>query len=173
MGLRGLERALRHVARGSGVVDRADFDTVLGFCGVTLGDSEVSAIFSALDKGQGTIDNEELVGLLRPALSSLQEQAVMEVFDALEDPTFKTGAVDVDEVLSRYRPGRHPRVVNGEISEGEALRELQDGLDNVKQGAVMAKDMLDHYADIVAGYGLGDDALISILRATWGMGSRH
>jgi len=173
MGLRGLERALRHVSRGSGLVDRTDLDTVLGFCGVALGDSEVSTIFSALDKGQGTVSSEELVGMLRPALSNLQEQAVIEVFDALEDPTFKTGAVDLDEVLSRYRPGRHPRVVNGEISEGEALRELQDGLENVKQGAVMAKDLLDHYADIVAGYALGDDALISILRATWGMGSRH
>ena len=173
MGLRGLERALKHVSRGSGAVDRADIDTVLGFCGVSLGDSDVNAIFSSLDRGQGTVQNEELVATLRPPLSRMQEQAVLEVFDALEDPTFKTGAVDLRDVVSRYRAGRHPRVVSGEISEGEALRELQDGLENVKQGAVMAQDMLDHYADVVAGYGLGDDAFISVLRATWGMGSRH
>ena len=41
------------------------------------------------------------------------------------------------------------------------------------QGVVMGKDLVDHYADIVAGYGLGDNALVSLLRATWGMGSRH
>ena len=98
---------------------------------------------------------------------------MLEVFAALEDPTFTTGAVDLNAVIARYRPGRHPRVATGEISESEALRALQDGLENVKQGAVMAKDMLEHYSDVVAGYGLGDDALISVLRATWGMGSRH
>ena len=173
MGVRGLQRALDHVSRGSGAVDRADLDTVLGFCGVTLGDNEVSTIFNALDRGQGTIDNFELVAALRPPLTRVQEQAVLEVFDALEDPTFKTGAVDLNDVIARYRPGRHPRVATGEISESEALRELQDGLENVKQGAVMAKDLLEHYSDVVAGYGLGDDALISVLRATWGMGSRH
>jgi Ca2+-binding EF-hand superfamily protein len=173
MGVRGLQRALEHVSRGSGAVDRADLDTVLGFCGITLGDKEVSTIFNALDRGQGTIDNLELIATLRPPLSRVQEQAVLEVFDALEDPTFKTGAVDLNDVIARYRPGRHPRVATGEISESEALRELQDGLENVKQGAVMAKDMLEHYSDVVAGYGLGDDALISVLRATWGMGSRH
>ena len=172
-GLRGLQRALTHVSRGSGAVDRTDLDTVLGFCGVALGDGDVSTIFNALDRGQGTIDNSQLVGSLRPPLSQTQEQAVMEVFDALEDPTFKTGAVDVRDVVSRYRPGLHPRVANGEISEGEALRELQDGLENVKQGAVMVTDLLEHYADLVAGYGLSDDGLISVLRATWGMGSRH
>lgn len=173
MGVRGLERALRHISRGSDVVDRSELDTVLGFCGVTLTEAEVSAIFNSFDHGQGVIDNKELVGSLRPPLSSQQEQAVLEVFEALEDPTFKTGAVDVRDVISRYRPGRHPMVLSGDISEGEALRELQDGLETVKQGAVMARDLLEHYADIVAGYGLSDDALVALLRATWGMGSRH
>jgi Ca2+-binding EF-hand superfamily protein len=172
-GLQGLQRALAHVSRGSGAVDRADLETVLGFCGVGVGDSDVSAIFAELSRGRHTIDNEELVAALRPPLSRVQAQAVVEVFDALEDPTFKTGAVEVRDVIARYRAGRHPRVVSGEISEGEAVRELQDGLENVKQGAVMVQDLLQHYADVVAGYGLSDDALITLLRATWGMGSRH
>ena len=70
------------------------------------------------------------------------------------------------------------------------MRELKESLENVcihthmhahahmhmhmhTQGVVMGKDLLDHYADIVAGYSLGDNALVSLLRATWGMGSRH
>ena len=39
MGVRGLERALKHISRGSGAVDRADLDTVLGVCGVLRSDS--------------------------------------------------------------------------------------------------------------------------------------
>eukprot|EP00961_Rhodomonas_salina_P198338 2675898-Rhodomonas_salina.1 len=100
------------------------------------------------------------------------EAAVREVFDTLEDPTFKTGAVEMEEVLARYRPGRHPRVMEGQMTEGDAARELEDGLEGV-QGAVMAKDLLAFYADVVAGYQLDANQLSDMLRGTWGLSGRN
>ena len=53
---------------------------MLGFCGVSLSEGDVTAIFSAFDRGEGTIDNAELVAALRPPLSAQQQQAVLEVY---------------------------------------------------------------------------------------------
>jgi hypothetical protein len=58
------------------------------------------------------------------------------------------------------------------MSESEAMRELEDGLEGVN-GAVMAKDLINVYCDIVAGYRLGEDQLVDMLRATWGLSGRR
>ena len=39
--------------------------------------------------------------------------------------------------------------------------------------AVMARDLIDLYADIVAGYSLSPRGLLDLLAATWGLGARH
>jgi len=171
-GLRGLERAMQHISRGASVIDRADFDTVLGFCGVSLQDSEVSEVFRSMDRGDAVIECAELINALRVPLSPVQQAAVSDLFDILEDPTFRTGAVELEEVMSRYKPGRHPRVQSGEMSEGEAMRELEEGLEGVK-GAAMLKDLEALYSDIVQGYKLDDAQFIDLLRATWGLSSRR
>lgn len=56
------------------------------------------------------IESMDVVEGLRPRLSKAQERAVYAVFDTLEDPTFKTGAVEVADILKKYKPGRHPKV---------------------------------------------------------------
>lgn len=61
LGLKGLELGLEHISRGTGAVDSADLDTVLGFCGVTLGKEEASTIFLALDSCYAVIGCAELV----------------------------------------------------------------------------------------------------------------
>ena len=170
-GLRGLERALRHVSRGSGAVDRADLDTVLGFCGVSLPDEAVGEIFRALDGGDGLVRSADLCAELRPQLSPAAAAGVRQVFESLEDPTFRTGAVEVEEVLERYRAGRHPRVFGGEMTEAEARRELSEALEGLT--AVVEADLAAHYADVVAGYRLSDAELLELLRLTWGLGSRR
>jgi hypothetical protein len=170
-GLRGLERALQHVARGAGAVDRADFDTVLGFCGVSLPPDAVSEIFSALDGGDGRVRGSDLCAAVRPALSPAAAAGVRQVFESLEDPTFRTGAVEVEEVMERYRAGRHPRVFGGEMAEAEARRELAEALEGLS--AVVEGDLAAFYADVVAGYGLSDAELLELLRLTWGLGNRN
>ena len=166
-GLRGLQRAMAHIARGAGALDRADWDTVLSLCGVALEPAHAHALFAGLDRGEGVVSCGELVAALRPALAPEMEDAVAQVLDTFEDPAFKTvrprpslrpktplhpprpqppprppplrrptrarrrrqGAVDAQTLLGRFLPGRHPRVVAGELSEREARFELQDALD--------------------------------------------
>jgi len=170
-GLRGFERAMAHIARGSGKLDRADFDTVLTLCAVNLDREDAQTLFAGFDKGDGVVDCVELTRSLRPAMSPDMEAAVLEVFETLEDPTFKTGAVDVNDLLTRYQSNRHPKVVSGEMAEREARREVEDGLEGLQ--AVMARDLIDLYADIVAGYNLNSRGLLDLLAATWGLGARH
>lgn len=171
-GVRGLHRAMHHVSRGTGSIDRADFDTVLGFCGVAMPQEHVSAIFAQYDQGEGVVEAGTLVSGLRAQLTRAQERAVLAVFDSLEDPTYKTGAVEVNEVLKRYKPARHARVMNGDMTEAEAMRELEDALEGL-EGAVMAQDLLAFYSDVVSGYRLADEQLIELLRATWGLSGRR
>ena len=96
---------------------------------------------------------------------------VRQVFESLEDPTFRTGAVEVEEVMERYRAGRHPRVFGGEMAEAEARRELAEALEGLS--AVVEGDLAAYYADVVAGYGLSDAELLELLRLTWGLGNRN
>uniref|UniRef100_A0A7S1H024 DM10 domain-containing protein n=1 Tax=Hemiselmis andersenii TaxID=464988 RepID=A0A7S1H024_HEMAN len=171
-GVRGLARAMAHVSRGTGQIDRTDLDTVLGFCGVAMTPDAVNSLFARYDQGQGVVDASAMVQGLRVPLSRAQERAVLAVFETLEDPTFKTGAVEMHEVIKRYQPGRHPRVVSGDMSESEAMRELEDGLEGL-EGTVMAKDLVGFYCDVVAGYKLTDDQLTEMLRAMWGISGRR
>ena len=172
-GVRGLERAMQHVSRGTGSIDRTDLDTVLGFCGVSMPEELLTAVFSQLDKGDGIIESSELIACLRAPLSRGQEHAVLAVFDSLEDPTYKTGAVEIAEVLKRYKPARHAKVMHGDMSESEAMREIQDAFDGLPDGMLTERDLLSFYSDIVSGYKLTDSQLVELLRATWGLSGRR
>mmetsp|Transcript_28414 Transcript_28414/g.64421 ORF Transcript_28414/g.64421 Transcript_28414/m.64421 type:complete len:933 (-) Transcript_28414:35-2833(-) len=165
-GLRGLERAMSHISRGTGRLDREDVNTVMAYCGIAMGGGELDELFRRHEE-DGHVLCEELSRSLRPPLSFRQQDAVVNLFESLEDPTFRTGAIELEELLGRYRAARHPKVASGEISEGEAMRDLEDAMEEVR-GAVMLKDLLLYYADVVAGYQLNDEELVELLRATWG-----
>jgi hypothetical protein len=138
---------------------------------VSLPPDAVSDVFSSLDGGDGRVRSSDLCAALRPGLSPAAAAGVRQVFESLEDPTFRTGAVEVEEVMERYRAGRHPRVFGGEMAEAEARRELAEALEGLS--AVVEGDLAAYYADVVAGYGLSDSELLELLRLTWGLGNRN
>eukprot|EP00960_Hanusia_phi_P013806 404703-Hanusia_phi.AAC.1 len=129
---------MSHISRGTGRLDREDVNTVMAYCGIAMGGGELDELFRRHEE-DGHVLCEELSRSLRPPLSFRQQdvstpssslscpltassQAVVNLFESLEDPTFRTGAIELEELLGRYRAARHPKVASGEISEGEAMR---------------------------------------------------
>ncbi|EKX31040.1 hypothetical protein GUITHDRAFT_122752, partial [Guillardia theta CCMP2712] len=45
-GLRGLERAMSHISRGTRQLDREDLNTVMAYCGISMGADELEESFA-------------------------------------------------------------------------------------------------------------------------------
>jgi len=75
--------------------------------------------------------------------------------------------VTIEDILSIYDASQHPDVMDGKITEKEALGEFLDQFDTLeKDGIVTREEFLDYYRDVSASID-GDDYFELMIRNAW------
>lgn len=73
----------------------------------------------------------------------------------------------IEDILSIYDASQHPDVMDGKITEKEALGEFLDQFDTLeKDGIVTREEFLDYYRDVSASID-GDDYFELMIRNAW------
>merc|ERR1711916_232948 len=115
--------------------------------------------------GDGNVDFEEFLKVMRGKMSKRRRELVLLAFDILDID--KSGRVTTDELASHYDVTLHPDVVAGILTEEEALMEFSavwDGTD--RDGVVTRSEFLDYYADVSASIDT-DDYFELVIRNAW------
>ncbi|EKX31871.1 hypothetical protein GUITHDRAFT_121944 [Guillardia theta CCMP2712] len=150
---------MSHISRGTRQPDREDLNTVMAYCGISMGADELEEIFRRHEDG-GHVLCEDLSRSLRPPLTHRQHEAVVSLFESLEDPTFRTGAIELEELLGRYRAARHPKVVSGEMEEEEEQEQEQQQEQEQEQEKQEEQEDVEEQEEV-------HDSIPGILKMRW------
>ncbi|ETV93590.1 hypothetical protein H310_12585 [Aphanomyces invadans] len=166
-GLVGIQRALREWdSSGDGVLSKEELKNGLDDAGVEMNLQEVDHIMTLLDTSQnGFIRVDDLLKALRGQLSPSRQALVRDVYASLEAKC--SGHVTLTDLKTHYDAARQRHVVQGKVSERQALVDFLSSWDAIAHnGHVAWRDFEAYYESISASID-GDDQFERLLRDSW------
>jgi Ca2+-binding EF-hand superfamily protein len=156
----GLSRAFRMAAPSGGLTPEL-FSAVLADFGLGISDKELQLIFKSFDEdGNGRISYDEFMRELRGALTGERMSVVRRAFNAIDRGS--TGKVALDDLCRAYNAKADHRVLNGDLTSGEAIKEFMDTFDfNSSSTWITFEDFLEYYTSISAT--IADDSVFSLM----------
>ncbi|CAB4067443.1 Calcyphosin-like protein,Calcyphosin,Crustacean calcium-binding protein 23 [Lepeophtheirus salmonis] len=117
--------------------------------------------------GSGRIDlNEFLVGI-RPPMSECRLRVIDEAYNKLDKN--KDGVINLDDVKGVYDVTKHPKFINGELTEDQILNKFLNIFESSSKnidGNVTKSEFLEYYAGISAS--IDNDAYFDLMmRNAW------
>ncbi|OWF52339.1 calcyphosin-like protein [Mizuhopecten yessoensis] len=132
-------------------IDIDEFVRCIEIFQIDMGDSEIRALFSSMDKdGSGKLSYKEFITALRPPLNASRLSFIDKAFGVMDGTG--DGVVTVEDLKLRYNVRFHPKFVSGEWSEDKCLREFLDSFDSEKNkdGVVTKDEFVDYYSGVSA-----------------------
>ena len=159
-------RVLLHV---DGVVKKelseSDLRQGLRKLGLQLSIADCRALFDVIDTDRSkTITEQEFLHALRGRVSRQRRQLIFQAFCILDED--HNGEITVEEVAKRYSAAHHPRVLSGEATETQILKEFMAGWDHVGNGTVSWEHFLDYYKTLSCSIE-NDDYFELMMRNCW------
>jgi len=136
--------------------------------GCRLTQEQEMELFRQFDRdGQGTINFEEFLRTIQPALNDRRKRLVSAAFAKLDNTG--DGQITVKDLAKNYDVTKHPKYMSGEYSETRVLREFLKTFEaegNV-DGIVTLSEFTSYYASISAS--IDNDAYFDLMmRNSWG-----
>ena len=153
-------------------MNRYEFENFLSKVGLFITTQEQTELFRYYDKNaDGQISVSEFLQGLQSSMSDRRLSAVKAAFQYLDSGS--QGVLQVQDLLSRFLPGNHPRVVTREKVAEVVLNEFNNGVLRYSQNGRVAEDgFLAYYASLSATVPAeNDDYFISLLSGCWGINS--
>eukprot|EP00163_Fabomonas_tropica_P005639 TRINITY_DN15253_c0_g1_i1.p1 TRINITY_DN15253_c0_g1~~TRINITY_DN15253_c0_g1_i1.p1 ORF type:complete len:543 (+),score=132.06 TRINITY_DN15253_c0_g1_i1:247-1875(+) len=166
----GINRLGRHFRiiddSGDGQLDLAELKKCLTEYGFGLDDSEFAEVAAMLDRdGSGTVDYNEFLRAVRGPMNAKRMAIVGLAFDKLD--VDKNGYLDLNDIKAFYNAKGHPKVLSGEKTEDDVLREYLDKFDTIsKDGKVMRDEFVEYYQNISISID-NDDHFELMMRNSW------
>ena len=156
----GLSRAFRLAAPTGGLTPEV-FSAVLKDFGLGISDKELQLIFKSFDDdGNGRISYDEFMRELRGALTGERMSVVRRAFSAIDRGSM--GKVSLDDLCRAYNAKADHRVLNGDMTTGQAVKEFMDTFDfNSSSAWITFEDFLEYYTSISAT--ISDDSVFSLM----------
>jgi Ca2+-binding EF-hand superfamily protein len=151
-GFIGLQRKFRIMDDdGSKTLDLGEFKKAMKEMNMNLSDAELRMLFEYFDVDHsGSINFEEFIQGVRDPLTDRRLRLVMMAFGKLD--TSGDGAVDAQEIASKYDATKHPEVIAGRMSSEQVLRHFLDTFDvgGEIDGKVTRQEFINYYSNIGA-----------------------
>lgn len=139
--------------------------THLGITPLTLHDANNLVLAMDTDKS-GTVDEDELLYAMRGPVSRKRRALIFQAFNILDQD--KSGHVTLDEIADRYNAAEHPRVLAGEATTEEVLREFIALWNRDADAVITWQEFLDYYKTLSASIE-NDDYFELMIRNCWHM----
>ncbi|XP_002739710.2 calcyphosin-like protein [Saccoglossus kowalevskii] len=135
--------------------------------GLQLTEGEINEVFRRFDKdGNGTIDFNEFLLTIRPAMSQSRIDIIDKAFCKMD----KTGdgVITVDDLKGVYDVSKHPKYINGEWSRDQVFAIFLNNFDspNEKDGKVTKEEFQNYYSGVSASID-EDSYFILMMRTAW------
>ncbi|XP_060084726.1 calcyphosin-like protein [Ylistrum balloti] len=148
-------------------IDLNEFERCIEIFQIDIGDSEMRALFSSMDKdGSGKLSYKEFITALRPPLNAQRLSMIDQAFKVMD--VTGDGVVTVEDLKLRYNVQFHPKFVSGEWTEEKCLREFLDSFDSEKNkdGVVTDQEFIDYYSG-VSSFIDSDQYFEEMMRKCW------
>jgi len=145
---------------GNKQLDKGEFKKGLQDYGLRLTNGEVDLIFKEYDKdGSGSISFDEFLTALRGELNENRKALVKRAYGKLD--VTGDGFVRLDDIKQLYNARKHPKVISGEKTVDEVLKEFLNTFDADADGTLSLEEFEKYYAGISAS--IDDDAYFSLM----------
>jgi len=145
---------------GNKALDKEEFKKGLQDYGLRLTKGEVDLIFKEYDKGgDGTISFDEFLTALRGDLNENRKALVHRAYKKLD--VTGDGFVRLDDIKQIYNARKHPKVISGEKTVDEVLKEFLNTFDGDQDGNLTVEEFEKYYAGVSAS--IDDDAYFSLM----------
>ena len=142
---------------------------------VGISEENVPTLFKKFDaNGDGTMDYDEFLSMVRGDLSARRNKEIKTVFDTLKDKT--GGKFTVDYVKKVYDVNRHPDVIQGKRTGDNVLVEFIETFEahhnlDGSSSYVSWEEWLDYFHSVSATE-LNEDAFVATLNNVFGLNAK-
>ena len=107
----------------SGTLDMYEFSKAVNSIGCDINPADVQGLFKSFDlSGEGKIDFDEFIRVIKGPLNQFRQQIVLRVFKSLD--VNGDGCLGVEDIKGKYNASNHPDVKSGKRTENEILTEF-------------------------------------------------
>jgi len=123
-------------------------------------------LLHAIDQDDtGSISLAEFMSALQGPINARRTQLIETAFGMMDRNG--SGCIDLEDVERFYDAANHPDVLDGKLSEEEALGDFLAQFDGIEQnGGIFAHDFIEYYRNLSAAVS-DDNEFESMLRNAW------
>ncbi|XP_059173804.1 calcyphosin-like protein isoform X2 [Physella acuta] len=151
-GIKGLARTFKIMDDDENrSLDKKEFAKGLHDYGVTEFDkAQIDELFNIFDKDKsGSIDFDEFLVRLRPAMSQSRKTLIYQAFKKLDRTG--DGVVTIEDLKGVYNAKKHPKYLSGEWTEEQVFRLFLDSFDSDdKDGRITKEEFENYYSGVSA-----------------------
>eukprot|EP01060_Flectonema_neradi_P003862 TRINITY_DN1251_c2_g1_i2.p1 TRINITY_DN1251_c2_g1~~TRINITY_DN1251_c2_g1_i2.p1 ORF type:complete len:344 (+),score=46.25 TRINITY_DN1251_c2_g1_i2:94-1125(+) len=157
---------------GDRTLEPEEFKKALTEYNIGISDHEANLLISEFDKnGDGSISFNEFLECVRGPMSECRKVCVAAAFKKIDYN--KDGILTIDDLRQFYCVKYHPKVLNGEITEDEALRSFLQKFDSFNDdGLVTFAEFSDYYSGVSASID-DDEHFVFMMERAWNLDSRN
>ena len=157
---------------GNRTLEKEEFFKAITEYNIGLTDHEAALLLVYFDKNNdGNISFDEFVEAIRGPMSECRKICIAAAFKKIDYN--KDGVLTIDDLRQFYCVKYHPRVLNGEISEDDALHSFLNKFDSFNQdGLVTFSEFSDYYNGVSASID-DDEHFIFMMERAWNLDSRN
>mmetsp|Transcript_11284 Transcript_11284/g.14683 ORF Transcript_11284/g.14683 Transcript_11284/m.14683 type:complete len:536 (+) Transcript_11284:329-1936(+) len=166
-GIIGLGRKFRIMDDNqNGELDLDEFKKAIAEHALDWTDEQVAEVHAWFDEdNSGGISYDEFLFGLRGELNERRSQLVLQAFQILD--TDKSGTIEVSDLHGRYNCSKHPKVIDGSMTENEVLTEFLNTFEyGEKDGKVSVDEWCRYYGHVSMSID-DDDYFELMMRNAW------
>ena len=146
---------------------------------IGLNDDEINTLFSELDSDKtGNINYQEFLKDIIDDMNERRKRIILQAFKSLDKKG--KGTIELDDIREAYNAKMHPDVLNGKITEEEALAEFLDTFeyqfsllnDEKIDSKITFEEFMDYYNNISFGI-KDDDYFEDIIKSVYNLDNRR
>ena len=165
-GVRSLQRIFKILdSSGDGELNQEEFLIGLKEMGIHIDKADVRIVVDLFDRNKdGNINFTEFLNTVRGKLNAKRLALVREAWTRLDK--HGDGDVTMEELLEIYDVSQRKEVVDGKMTEMEAIRDVAKLWDHDGDGRIVFEEFLEYYKDL-SGAVTSDQKFELMMRNTW------
>eukprot|EP01062_Namystynia_karyoxenos_P071126 TRINITY_DN66545_c0_g1_i1.p2 TRINITY_DN66545_c0_g1~~TRINITY_DN66545_c0_g1_i1.p2 ORF type:complete len:369 (+),score=125.54 TRINITY_DN66545_c0_g1_i1:86-1108(+) len=149
-----------------------EFEKAIGEYGVELTADEIRELYDDFDQDDdGAISYEEFMEAIRGPMSEPRRMCVVQAFKKIDYN--QDGVLTIDDFKHFYNAKYHPKVMNGEITEDEAIAKFVARFEDSRANGVVTWDEFQDYYNAVSASIDDDEHFVFMMERAWNLDKRN